>query len=541
MRNGIVRDATAKELDVICFEMEASGLMDTLACLPVRGICDYSDTHKSKEWQRYAAATAAAYARELLEVLPSSHAHPGAPWARRSSHTPQWAGQERRHDRRERLLKLLSFGQMDSRKSTIRRAHAKTCQWFLDHPGFQSWCDPGQFVQHHGFLRLSGKPGAGKSTIMKYVYGRLKSEARRRDAVIASFFFKARCERLEKSISGMYRSLLLQLLEGFPDLQSVLDDPDLVPESQQDCPSLTVLKELFRSAVSKLGQRLFTCFVDALDECDEQQVMDMVQYFEELGEYSAESGIKLCVCFSSRHYPYIDIRRSVRITLEDQFGHKDDLASYVESCLRIRGPTLVAELKEQILEKAAGVFLWVVLVVEILNREDRRGGLALQKRLAEIPSGLSELFKDILQRDSEEDTEALQLCILWVLYARCPLTPEEYYHALWSGLRLDGIVDHEVPDAVAQDSSGTIHRYVISSSKGIAQITKSRHPRVQFSRICPRLLHQGQRSSRTMASPRDEFAGPWPRKAQAMLRLIHEPSVGAYGGEWIIVKHCTRN
>jgi nucleoside phosphorylase len=50
--------------------MEAAGLMDIIPCLPIRGICDYSDSHKSKEWQKYAAATAAAYAREFLEGLP---------------------------------------------------------------------------------------------------------------------------------------------------------------------------------------------------------------------------------------------------------------------------------------------------------------------------------------------------------------------------------------------------------------------------------------------------------------------------------------
>ncbi|KAH7116429.1 Pfs, NB-ARC and TPR domain protein [Dactylonectria macrodidyma] len=70
MRNGTQRDNIARQLDAICFEMEAAGLMDILPCRPIRGICDYSDSHKNKEWQRYAAATAAAYARELLGVLP---------------------------------------------------------------------------------------------------------------------------------------------------------------------------------------------------------------------------------------------------------------------------------------------------------------------------------------------------------------------------------------------------------------------------------------------------------------------------------------
>ncbi|EXK26264.1 hypothetical protein FOMG_17166 [Fusarium oxysporum f. sp. melonis 26406] len=74
MRSGTQRDSIARHLDVICFEMEAAGLMDILPCLPIRGICDYSDSHKNKGWQRYAAATAASYARELLTVLPVAEA-----------------------------------------------------------------------------------------------------------------------------------------------------------------------------------------------------------------------------------------------------------------------------------------------------------------------------------------------------------------------------------------------------------------------------------------------------------------------------------
>jgi nucleoside phosphorylase len=70
IKDARTRDHIARQLDVVCFEMEAAGLMDTISCLVIRGICDYADTHKSKEWQRYAAATAAAYARELLEELP---------------------------------------------------------------------------------------------------------------------------------------------------------------------------------------------------------------------------------------------------------------------------------------------------------------------------------------------------------------------------------------------------------------------------------------------------------------------------------------
>lgn len=69
MKDAQIRDTLAREEGVLCFEMEAAGLMDHFPCVVVRGICDYSDTHKNDIWQGYAAAAAAAYAKELLEVI----------------------------------------------------------------------------------------------------------------------------------------------------------------------------------------------------------------------------------------------------------------------------------------------------------------------------------------------------------------------------------------------------------------------------------------------------------------------------------------
>ncbi|KAH7117473.1 Pfs, NACHT and ankyrin domain protein [Dactylonectria macrodidyma] len=472
MRSGTARDDIARQLDVLCFEMEATGLMDILPCLPIRGICDYSDSHKNKEWQRYAAATAAAYARELLSALPVAKTQSKA------THMPN-SHRDSSNDHRRRLLDSLRFDQIDARKSTINLPYSKTCRWFLNHPDYRAWLDPGSLEQHRGFLWISGKPGAGKSTIMKFIYLSMKKKDRPQHAITASFFFNARGDYLEKSILGMYRSLLHQLLERYPDLQAVFDDPDLTPHSQDGCPSLSILKDLFRNAVSALGQRSFTCFIDALDECDEQQVVDMVQYFEELVEHSTK-GTLLRICFSSRHYPHIELQQGIRLTLEDQRGHAEDLESYIGSRLRINDPALVEELRPQLVKKAAGVFLWVVLVVEILNKEYRQGGLALRKRLAEIPSRLSELFKDILRRDNE-NMEHLLLCILWILYSKRPLQPEEFYHAIWSGLSLKGLADSGIPTVTGPDASGCIERCVISSSKGLAEITKSKQqPTVQF-------------------------------------------------------------
>ncbi|GIJ99474.1 hypothetical protein Aspvir_001606 [Aspergillus viridinutans] len=66
------RDQLAHDFGVYCVEMEAAGLMNDFPCLVIRGICDYADSHKNKEWQGYAAAVAAAYAKDLLLVVPTN-------------------------------------------------------------------------------------------------------------------------------------------------------------------------------------------------------------------------------------------------------------------------------------------------------------------------------------------------------------------------------------------------------------------------------------------------------------------------------------
>lgn len=110
------------------------------------------------------------------------------------------------------------------------------------------------------------------------------------------------------------------------------------------------------------------------------------------------------------------------------------------------------------------------------------GETPLRKSLAEIPSDLSEMFKGLLRRNNG-NIEALRLCILWILYARRPLQPMEFYHALWSGLLLEDLIDSQIPDVTFPENGDSLikfNRYIISSSKGVAEITKSKHSTVQF-------------------------------------------------------------
>ena len=73
IKHAAERDTVSKEFGgVLCFEMEAAGLMNSFPCLVIRGICDYADSHKNKKWQPHAAGAAAACAKEVLSVLPQA-------------------------------------------------------------------------------------------------------------------------------------------------------------------------------------------------------------------------------------------------------------------------------------------------------------------------------------------------------------------------------------------------------------------------------------------------------------------------------------
>ncbi|KAH6644827.1 hypothetical protein C7974DRAFT_384363 [Boeremia exigua] len=89
IKDGLTRDRLSKELGgVLCFEMEAAGLMNDFSCLVVRGICDYADSHKNKAWQPYAAATAAACAKDILSLVPAPEVVKAAVASKATYHVP---------------------------------------------------------------------------------------------------------------------------------------------------------------------------------------------------------------------------------------------------------------------------------------------------------------------------------------------------------------------------------------------------------------------------------------------------------------------
>jgi ankyrin repeat protein len=378
--------------------------------------------------------------------------------------------------KRQALMESLRFDQIDARYATIKNAHAKTCKWLLQNSEHTEWLDPARLPHHHGFLWIKGKPGTGKSTLMKFAFSQA-SKSKKRNVVIA-FFFNARGEVLEKTIIGMYRSLLLQLLEKIPTLQCNPGSLSLVPSSIGADYQWTrhSLEDQLQQAVLSLGETPVMCFIDALDECEQWQVRSMISFFEHLGELAVSSGRSFRVCLSSRHYPEVNIRMGISLVLEGQEGHNQDINDYLESALRIGTSAAAQKIRNNLQWKSSGVFMWVVLVVDILNEEYDGGRMyALERRLKQIPADLHELFRDILTRDSN-DKEELILCIQWVLFAKQPLQPEQLYFAILAGIEPDALTSQHYQEVTPD----TIRRFLLRSSKGLTEITKSKKTKVQF-------------------------------------------------------------
>ncbi|KAF2818148.1 Pfs, NB-ARC and ankyrin domain protein [Ophiobolus disseminans] len=522
--NQVIKDAAERDKvsadlgGVLCFEMEAAGLMNNFPCLVIRGICDYADTHKNYQWQAHAAGTAAAYAKELLSVILATEvmntrraedAMNGASKRCRESSSPDYASHKRtktditsslesssaeqraitlpsypqepsktllNDEQRKSMLDSLGFEQIDARQMTIKTAHAKTCKWLLKSEQYLNWLDTTKVGRHHGFLWIKGNAGTGKSTLMKFALVNARKTIK--DHIVLSFFFNARGEDMEKSTIGTYRSLLLQLLKRLPTLQSIFDSL-ILPTSSFTADhqwNVESLKTMLEQAIRALGDSSVVCFVDALDECEEEQVRDMIQFFEHIGDLAVLHNIRFQVCFSSRHYPHITIRNGFELVLEGQEGHSQDITNYVETELKIGNSKIAQQVRAELQEKASGIFMWVVLVVRILNKESDRGQVhALRRKLQEIPGDLHELFRDILTRDTH-NKDGLVLCIQWILFAKQPLSPEQLYHAILSGVDFEAVREWD-PGEITKD---VVKRFILDSSKGLAEVTVSGEPKAQF-------------------------------------------------------------
>jgi hypothetical protein len=378
----------------------------------------------------------------------------------------------------ERLIEALNFDEREDRLATIGTAHEETCQWLFEKDEYKAWRDPDKRSTHHGFFWIKGKPGTGKSTLMKCAYNRGLKEFT--GDVIVSFFFNARGSKLQKSTEGMYRSLLCQLLEQMPPLAAKLPHRKC-DRLQKPAWPIELLKDVLREALLLVESARLTCYVDALDECQDQDAREMVDFFDSLSTSAVASNVSVHVLLSSRHYPQIHISRCQQLTLEQQSDHSSDIVKYIEFKLQIGSSVMARDIRSTLLRKASGVFLWVVLVIQKLNEHKRRGLVhELKRRVDDIPRDLDTLFAEILQDGSSELPYTLSMLQL-IVFANRPLKREELYHAVLYSEARDETT--ELIDVTQDD----MEHFIINCSRGLAEMTKGMCPTVQ-------LIHESVRN-----------------------------------------------
>lgn len=269
---------------------------------------------------------------------------------------------------------------------------------------------------------------------MKHALEKMQTRYDGSGAVVVGHFHDARGTELERSLLGLFRSIVYQL---FTQDQSLLAQYllDLRPSASTGTYArewrLEALQEVCAAFLKSWRSSPIFIFIDALDEGNYSQIRKSLGYWEHVVTSASLNGNDVRICLSSRHYPNVSLHGCSEILMEDY--NMLDISSYVRSKLGlIPNDEESMELIAIILAKASGVFLWVVLVVEILLRAEDEGKTFGQKRasLQQLPTELEDLFARILEALSIDERRDTLRLLKWVALAKRRLMPIEVCFAL---------------------------------------------------------------------------------------------------------------
>ena len=373
---------------------------------------------------------------------------------------------------------------MQTRSLEISTAVEGTCQWLVEHKTYKNWA-----ASDRGLLWIKGKPGAGKSTLMKYALNHQLKDLGNSDTVVLSFFFHGRGDTLQKNALGLFRSLLHQLLDQAPDGLSDLVHIFDTKREKYGQPGVAWHwheKELWLALVSSLPKVLKTrsvcCFVDALDECGKDTAVELVEKFKAAVEGLRHQPTGLSqfrICFSCRHYPIVDLDQAVfEICAEEE--NPRDISTFVEDQLAPFAARTSSAIPALITERASGVFMWARLVVKQVQDLEREGeGLqSIEAAVQAIPPELDDLYRQLIRDMGPASLKLIQ----WICFAERPLTIDEIRWAMV----IEGDCPYQSLRACESDpnfvsDSDRMKRQVQTLSRGLAEVIHVEdHEFIQF-------------------------------------------------------------
>ncbi|RPA77493.1 purine and uridine phosphorylase, partial [Ascobolus immersus RN42] len=367
-----------KNPEVLCIEMEAAGLMDTFPCLIIRGICDYADDHKNDKWQNYAAAAAAAYAKELLENT-----------------FKQWTSPE-----------ALPAEAVNNGTTTL-------------------FCP--------------GLPGAGKSIMSSIVIDHLRNVTVKSDNQHKVVFLYCDYQRKEEqTVEQLFSCLLRQLCSGhssgIPKPLERLYQRYTKSHAKRNRPPVKEVISVVRNLIQEQG--LVYLIIDALDELDEATrrrfVGNLQSLQSELNEAEVVAG-KLRLLVTSRSIA--DISDEFEGCLQLEIRASDtDISKYLSTNMplqlskcALRSTDLQELIRRKICEVADGRFIlakhYLKSLADKMTARDIKEALQSFSKVSTDDDNLSRMSEDTINRIEELPIGKqmwAQRVIAWVFYAQRP-------------------------------------------------------------------------------------------------------------------------
>lgn len=300
-----------------------------------------------------------------------------------------------------------------------------SCEWLMRKKTFQEWRDTATAQ----FMWISAKPATGKTVLSGKVVHHLKDLERD----IAFYFFDYR-NKAQTTISSFLLSMTTQMAHMHTDvLQTVLD---ICEKDDQLCKAdyRTIWRKLLMEGILRVEfDRAQYWVIDALDEC--KNGSDLVPFLLKVIEM--RSNIRILLTSRDRFEFHRQVLHpKVKVVQEEILADdtKSDIALYLEANMD-QLPSIEEEDEEgtvsKILEKSAGCFLWVSLILQELRRVHTSA--EIRQVLEEVPSDMNSLYSRILDSMSKAPPygKVLARAILtWVVCSSRPLTTDELYHAL---------------------------------------------------------------------------------------------------------------
>ena len=376
-------------------------------------------------------------------------------------------------------LDSLGYTEMKFRRQEIRKAYSNSCAWVFRNESYIRWGN-----ENRGLLWIRGKPGSGKSTLMKRILESF-DEQRPQQQLRLYFFFHRRGNSLQYTQTGMFRTILHQLLSQIPtaraDFMRLWETKSRYVGGQTVEWHLDELREIFSSHVLRVAEeRSVRIFIDALDEAGESPAHELLSYFHELNDKIRISEACISICFSCRKYPFFARNGGLEICVDDE-NHKD-IAAYIFAELRRQldqettHQSILGILQADLSKKASGVFLWAYLMVPFVAKQCNDGEHldSIRQRLDQVPSDLSQIYKHVLTNvvDVEKRSRTLHL-MQWIFLAKWPLSVAELRHAMASDDSSVRPSQYSIEDSKGFiDNDEQMRKSIISLSGGLAEIKK---------------------------------------------------------------------